>query len=218
VFETVEGQVQAVRYVGVVRDVTERREREEREQLLVREVDHRANNLLTVVQSVVHLSAAADKEALKEAIIGRVHALGRAHQLLSATRWEGADLRRIVEDELGAFLSGRRDRVRISGPCRTLTPAAAQALAMAVHELTTNAVKYGSLSVDEGTVEVAWRGGADEDLQLTWRERNGPTVRPPDRRGFGSLLLRRVLGGQLRGDSDIQWDPAGLVCTFTLPG
>lgn len=203
--------------LGVVMDITERKADEERLKLLAREVDHRANNLMAVVQGTVSLSQAETPEALKAVIVGRVSALARAHQLLSETRWEGADLRRLVEEELLAFSLGTATRVSIRGPDLALPPAAAQSIAMALHELATNAAKYGALSQPEGRVDVAWRGGGCEPLRLTWTERGGPRVARPRRRGLGTAILSRALAGSLGGSTRMDWRPEGLVCEMELP-
>ncbi|THD54139.1 MAG: PAS domain S-box protein [Phenylobacterium sp.] len=204
--------------IGVVMDVTERRDSEERLRLLAREVDHRANNLLTVVLSTVQLSQAPTVQALKEVVSGRIAALGRAHQLLSEARWEGADLRRLVEEELLAFSLGEAARVTIEGPDVALSPAAAQALAMALHELATNAAKYGSLSKPEGRVAVSWTRGRGGPLNLRWAESGGPEVATPSRRGLGTVMLTRALAGPLGGTTHLDWRPQGLVCDLELPG
>ncbi|MGA0607292.1 PAS domain-containing protein [Phenylobacterium sp. VNQ135] len=203
--------------LGVVMDITERKADEERLRLLAREVDHRANNLMAVVQGTVSLSNAETPAALKAVIVGRISALARAHQLLSEARWDGADLRRLVEEELLAFSLGDAARVTIRGDDLALPPAAAQSLAMALHELATNAAKYGALSRPEGRVEVAWRGGRGEPLVLTWTETGGPKVTPPRRRGLGTAILRRALSGSLGGSSRVDWRPEGLACELTLP-
>jgi PAS domain S-box-containing protein len=204
--------------IGVVMDITERKDSEERLKLLAREVDHRANNLLTVVLSSVQLSQAPTVQALKEVLSGRIAALGRAHQLLSEARWEGADLRRLVEEELLAFSLGEAARVSIKGPDVALSPAAAQALAMALHELATNAAKYGSLSKPKGRVAVSWTRAAGGPLVLRWSETGGPTVATPSRRGLGTAMLARALAGPLGGASRLEWRPQGLVCELELPG
>jgi PAS domain S-box-containing protein len=204
--------------IGVVMDVTERRDSEERLKLLAREVDHRANNLLAVVLSTVQLSQAPTVQVLKEVVIGRIAALGRAHQLLSEARWEGADLRRLVVEELLAFSLGEAARVSIEGPDVALSPAAAQALAMALHELATNAAKYGSLSKPEGRVAVSWTRNGGGPLKLRWAESGGPEVAMPSRRGLGTVMLARALAGPLGGTTHLDWRPQGLVCELELPG
>jgi PAS domain S-box-containing protein len=204
--------------IGVVMDVTERKDAEERFKLLAREVDHRANNLLAVVQGTVQLSQAPTVEALKTVLVGRVAALGRAHQLLSEARWEGADLRRLVEEELLAFSLGEAARVSIRGDDVALPPAAAQALAMALHELATNAAKYGALSTSEGQVTVSWTRERGGPLTVRWAETGGPTVTKPTRRGLGATMLSRALGGALKGETRMDWRPGGLVCELELPG
>lgn len=203
--------------VGVAMDITDRKDAEERMGLLAREVDHRANNLLAVVQSVVQLSKATTSEALKTVLMGRITALGRAHQLLSEARWEGADLRRLVEEELLAFSLGEAARVSIRGEDVALPPASAQALAMALHELATNAAKYGALSAPGGQVAISWtrEGGP---LTLRWAETGGPTVTQPTRRGLGVTMLARALGGALKGEARFDWRPEGLICELELPG
>ncbi|WP_374470048.1 PAS domain-containing protein [Phenylobacterium sp.] len=206
---------QALSSVGVLLDITERKHAEERLKLLAREVDHRANNLLAVVQGTVSLSRAPDAETLKAVIVGRVNALARAHQLLAAARWEGADLRRLVEEELLAFSLGETSRVDIVGDEVALPPAAAQAIAMALHELATNAAKYGALSSREGRVRVAWER-LDGRLRIRWEESGGPPVTQPTRRGLGTSMLQRALDGPLRGETRMEWRPEGLLCELEL--
>jgi PAS domain S-box-containing protein len=217
VFEPSHPSEAAKRYVGVLQDVTNRKADEERMQLLAREVDHRANNLLAVVQGTVALSQAESAAALKSVITGRLNALARAHQLLAHGRWEGADLRRLVEEELLAFSLGDEARVWLSGPAVALAPAPAQSMAMALHELATNAAKYGALSTPCGRVEVNWSREAAGALNLTWRERGGPPVRAPNRSGLGVKLLARALAGTLGGETRLDWRPEGLVCELCLP-
>lgn len=203
--------------IGVLMDVTGRKQAEERLKLLAREVDHRANNLLAVVQGTVTLSKAEDVAALKEVIVGRVNALARAHQLLAEARWEGADLRRLVEEELLAFSLGEATRVSIEGEEIALPPAAAQSIAMALHELATNAAKYGALSSTLGRVRVAWTLSEDGRLLIRWSETGGPPVLKPSRRGLGTSMLARALEGPLKGETRLDWRPEGLVCELELP-
>ncbi|HEY8615700.1 HWE histidine kinase domain-containing protein [Phenylobacterium sp.] len=202
--------------IGVVIDLTERKATEEQLRLLMREVDHRANNLMAVVQGAVSLSRAGDAESLREIILGRVAALARAHQLLAESRWRGADLRRLVEEELRPYTLGDRERVRISGEPLPLSPAAAQGVAMAVHELATNAAKHGALGAPDGRVDVAWevRG---ERVHVVWQETGGPAVTAPSRRGFGTTVLERALGGAVGGETRLDWRAVGLRCELELP-
>jgi PAS domain S-box-containing protein len=203
--------------IGVAMDITDRKDAEERLKLLAREVDHRANNLLTIVQGTVQLSQAATTHALKEVLVGRIAALGRAHQLLSEARWESADLRRLVEEELLAFSLGEAARVTMRGPDVALSPAAAQALAMALHELATNAAKYGALSAPAGRVSVSWTRRGRGALAIRWAETGGPLVARPSRRGLGTAMLARALSGPLGGKSRLDWRAEGLICDLELP-
>lgn len=210
--------------VGIATDITERREAEQREQLLTRELDHRAKNLLTVVQSVVALTRADDVAAFKAAVEGRVLALGRAHSLVSAARWQGADLDRILTEELAAYRGRNARRITLTGPTLMLKPSAAQGLALVVHELATNALKYGALSVGEGRLAVSWtiQGSPGEAprLLISWEERNGPPVIPPSperRVGFGSRLIAGSIERQLGGSLHLDWAPSGLVARMEVP-
>lgn len=202
---------------GVAMDITDRKEAEERLSLVAREVDHRANNLLAVLLGMVRLSDGPSVSALKDVLVGRISALGRAHQLLSAARWEGADLRRIVEEELSAFGLGQDARISVEGPDLALTPAAAQGIAMALHELSTNAMKYGALQVPDGQVSVCWSRRAADRLLLVWAEDGGPAVTPPTRRGLGTTILQRALSGAIGGATRLEWRPSGLRCELELP-
>ncbi len=205
------------RYVlGVLLDITERRESEERLKLLAREVDHRANNLLTVVQATVALTSAPTAAALKEIITGRVSALAHAHQLISEARWRGAELRRLVEEELRPYRLGAESRVRFDGPDVTLSPQVAQSAAMALHELATNAAKYGALSSATGEVSVVW-SVAEGQVLLVWTETGGPAVVAPTRRGLGLNMLQRALGGASGGEAILDWRESGLVARLSLP-
>lgn len=205
------------RWFGMVRDVTERRESEERLTLLAREVDHRANNLLAVVQGAITLSNAETPAALKAVLLGRVSALARAHQLLAGGRWTGADLRRLVEEELHPYASDGDGRVTIEGAPYALSPAAAQGVAMAVHELATNAVKHGALSTPAGRVAVSWtEASGAAPAVIVWRESGGPEVRKPTHRGLGMSVLERALRGSAGGRTQIEWAPEGLICELWL--
>jgi two-component sensor histidine kinase len=209
--------------VGIATDVTERREAEEREKLLARELDHRAKNLLAVVQSVVSLTRADTLADFKTAVEGRIQSLGRAHSMLAASRWEGADLERVLSEELAPYCGGDQPRVHLCGPALLLKPAAAQSLALVIHELATNAVKYGALSVPSGELHVRWEVPSEADrnpkLTLQWKESGGPRVqaRPAgSRSGFGSRLIRSSIERQLGGSLHLDWAESGLVATMEV--
>jgi len=182
-------------------------------------VDHRAKNALAVAQAALRLTRAPDLPSYIRAVEGRVGALARAHTLLAQDRWSGADLRALLEGELAPFRGGGQ-RVELEGPRVALPASAAQPLAMAAHELATNAVKHGALSVPEGRVSVRWSlsGGAANVLRLRWTEAGGPPVRrPPAHRGFGSRMLDATVRGQLGGTVSLAWETEGLVCEMEVP-
>ncbi|MFO1081532.1 MAG: HWE histidine kinase domain-containing protein [Reyranellaceae bacterium] len=205
-----------VRVNGVTVDITERKRAEERLVLLAREVDHRAKNTLAVVLSVLRLTRATSIKDFVTAVEGRVHALAATHNLLSSTRWEGAHLRRIVEEEMAPYQSEHRQRVVTQGPDVVLLPATAQAVALALHELATNAAKYGALSTDGGTLRVAWRTLPDS-LVLDWVETGGPPTTEPARLGFGLTIVRSSIEAQFRGGVRYEWHRSGLRCTLSIP-
>ena len=207
----------AIRFAGIAQDITDRKRIQEREQLLMREVDHRGKNLLAVIQSVVQLTRAASTDEFVAAVKGRIQALARAHTLLAESRWEGAELTTLVCEELAPFMPGG-GRVHVSGPEVELKSAAAQSMALVLHELATNAAKYGALSGPTGSIGVTWSiDVASGQLSLRWEERGGPPVVPPTRRGFGSLVLRSSIERQLGGTVHLRWRPEGLLCELTLP-
>jgi two-component sensor histidine kinase/DNA-binding response OmpR family regulator len=206
----------AVRMNGVTVDITERKRAEERLVLLAREVDHRAKNTLAVVLSVLRLTRAGNINDFITAVEGRVHALAATHNLLSSTRWEGAHLRKIVDEEMAPYHASHRQRVITKGPDVVLLPATAQAMALALHELATNAAKYGALSTDTGTLSVAWRVGEDS-LILEWSETGGPPAAEPARLGFGLTIVRSSIEAQFRGGVRYDWRPDGLRCTLSIP-
>lgn len=206
-------------FIGSVIDIHERREAEERERLLAREVDHRAKNLLAIVQSVLQLTRAEDVTAFKAAVSGRIQSLARAHGLLAASRWAAVDLRRLVVDELAAYASDDAMRLSISGPPLRLKPPAAQAMALLLHELATNAVKHGALSAAEGRLAVTWRLDQQRHcVRLRWSERGGPRIAgPPQRRGFGSAVMATSVERQLEGEMALSWLPEGVECDLSIP-
>jgi len=205
-----------VRMNGVTVDITDRKRAEERQVLLAREVDHRAKNTLAVVLSVLRLTRAPTTKDFIATVEGRVHALAATHNLLSATRWEGADLGKIVEEEMAPYHANHRQRVITGGPAVVLLPATAQAVALALHELATNAAKYGALSTETGTLGVTWRADGDA-LVLDWTETGGPPAAEPARLGFGLTIVRSSIEAQFRGGVSYEWRREGLRCTLSIP-
>ncbi len=205
---------------GLLIDVTERRAAEERPALMTQELDHRAKNALAVVLAALRLTPAEDPKAYAAAVEGRVSALARALTLLAERGWTGAPLHDLVRGELKPFLdadeAGPGPRAEVSGPPVLISAIAAQPLSMAVHELATNAVKHGALSVVDGCLSVSWAREADDSLCLRWAETGGPAVQPPGHRGFGSRVLRGAID-QLGGRITWSGPPEGLVCHIHLP-
>jgi two-component sensor histidine kinase len=194
----------------------------EHQKLLIDELNHRVKNTLATVQSIATqtLRTANTTQDAKEALERRLLALSRAHDVLTRESWEGADLSDVVDRVLEPYQVHGESRLHIVGPHVRLTPRMSLALAMALHELATNAVKYGALSNKSGTVEVSWKvqnGDAPPRLLLRWREAGGPPVAAPRRRGFGSRLIERSLAQDLDGQVDIAFAPSGVVCTVNAP-
>jgi PAS domain S-box-containing protein len=203
-----------LRVVGTAIDITKRKEAEERQVLLAREVDHRARNALAVIQSIIRLTRAKSVEDYVAAIEGRIKALARAHTLLSDSRWHGADLATLVAEEVAPYRAG--DRIKFGGPDISLQPATAQGLALALHELATNAAKYGALSSPGGKITLDWRLQSDA-LTLNWVENGGPAIAQPSSRSFGLKVIVASIEQQLGGKAAFDWNPAGLRCEFSIP-
>ncbi len=195
------------------RDITERKRNEALFVVLAREAEHRAKNLLANVKAMVQLSQADMPDGLKEAIAGRIEALANVHSLFVQSRWAGAELSRLVEQELSPYSM----RARIDGPRTMLNPELAQAMAIALHELATNAAKYGSLSTTEDYVRVEWTPEADRRLMLRWTEVGGPPVKPPTRSGFGTNVMEAMIRDQLKGEVRFDWRAEGLACEIVIP-
>ena len=212
----VDGRATPSRVSGVTIDITERKEAEQKQALLAREVDHRARNALAVVQAIVRLSRAADVGTYVKDVEGRIRALALSHDLLSQSRWRGADIQRLICEEVEPYRMGSDERVQVEGPPLILPPDRAQTAALAIHELATNAAKYGALSTEDGRVEVAWRleGG---EIALTWREIGGPAVSAPTTRGFGTRIIEASINPRKGGRAEFDWRREGLVCNIVLP-
>ncbi len=218
-FEVMAYRVEEGRFAALFFDVTQRKEAEERQALLAREVDHRAKNALAVVQSVVGLTRAEDAAGFRAAVTGRIAAMARAHTILAREGWDGAEFRELAEQELAPHRGTDGSRVILRGPDVGIAPEATQPLAMALHELATNAAKYGALSAAGGRVLLEWRPEeATGGLLICWREEDGPRLEgPPSRRGFGSSMIERTVERQLRGRVTFGWHPHGLRCEISLP-
>ena len=207
-------------------DVTSIVRAEQHQRLLVDELNHRVKNMLTVVISLAGQTArrSADLKQFQDAFMGRVRALSASYTLLSRENWVSVALREIVEEELHPFAAAGRTNIRVMGDDVQLAPAGALALGMAIHELATNAVKFGSLSSLDGSVTVTWRveqptpsASSEPDLTIVWDEQGGPEVRPPDHTGFGTVLVRRSLADELSGQAELDFRPDGLHAVLRAP-
>jgi PAS domain S-box-containing protein len=208
--------------LSVSRDITETKQAEEHQQLLINELNHRVKNTLATVQSIASqtLRNAATLDEAQAAFEARLLALSRAHNVLTRENWEGANLRKIVTEAIAPYSNAREDRLHLTGPDVRLPPRMALALAMALQELATNAVKYGALSNEAGEIAIEWRldgTTAPPCLHLRWEESGGPAVRVPKRRGFGTRLIERSLALDLEGDVRIEFATGGVTCTVDAP-
>jgi PAS domain S-box-containing protein len=201
-------------------DVTEQRRAEEHQQLLIHELNHRVKNTLSIVQALAMQSFndKAEPAAARKTFDARLNALSVAHNLLTTENWENAGLMETINASVGATAGANAARVSVRGPDIVVAPQTAVSIAMAVHELCTNAIKYGALSNDSGTVDVRWTASPDDRgllaLEIEWSEAGGPPVTPPTRRGFGTRLIERGLSAELRSDVTLDYRPSGLKCTI----
>ena len=197
-------------WYGSTEDISKRHEAEERQRLLLHELNHRVKNTLATVQAIAFqtLKGEIPLSEARSRFEARIQALSRAHNLLTGQNWEGASLEQVVRDATD-YLA--RERIRIEGEPVWLAPRAALAMALALHELGTNAVKYGALSTEAGSVAIAWRV-VEGILQMEWKERQGPRVVQPNQRGFGSRLIEKGLGSDLGGSARLLFEPDGLRC------
>jgi PAS domain S-box-containing protein len=200
----------------IARDITERKRSAAQLAILAHEAEHRSRNVLAAVQAIAHLSQSDTPKGLREAIEGRIQALANVHTLFARSRWTGADLHQLVAQELSPYRDSEDTRARINGPKLALEPDVAQAVAVTLHELATNAAKHGALSTPGGCVEVEWRCPANGRLVLRWVETGGPAAAPPTRRGFGTRVMDRMVRVQLKGQMLFDWRPEGLACEITV--
>jgi two-component sensor histidine kinase len=204
----------AVSFRGTVQDITERKERREREHLLMREINHRAKNMLSVVEAIAHQTATTAPEDFIERFSERLRALAANQDLLVRNEWRGVDVEKLVRAQLAHFADLVGSRIAVDGPILRLNAAAAQAIGLALHELATNAGKFGALSVDAGRVDVRWRLDGDSFV-MSWIERSGPPVSPPERRGFGSTVVDSMAKLSVGGEVQLDYAPSGLMWRLT---
>jgi two-component sensor histidine kinase len=201
-------------------DLIERSLAEQRTQMLLREVSHRGKNLLSVVQAMVRQTADEESRAFAETFSARLVGLAASQELLVQSDWRGARVNELVRTQLSHVRDLIGTRVTLDGPSLRLIPPAAQTIGMAVHELATNAAKYGALSNGEGTIAITWRvvlNGARPGFAMSWRERGGPAVAPPQRRGFGHSVTVRMVEHALDGEVKLAYDPAGVQWRMVAP-
>jgi PAS domain S-box-containing protein len=198
----------------IARDITEQKKNQELIVTLAREAEHRSKNLLANAMATVNLSQSSSPEGLKEVIAGRIQALANVCSLFAETRWIGAEVSAIATQELAPYSDGKRTFT--DGPQTLLAPDAAQALAVALHELATNAAKYGALSKPDGHVRLEWSQAVGGPLRLHWRETGGPVAQEPTRTGFGTRIVKQMIAQQ-KGKVRFDWRKDGLVCEITLP-
>jgi PAS domain S-box-containing protein len=203
-------------FVCVAQDVTERKAHEEQVHLLMREVNHRAKNMLSLVQAIARQTAAREPENFIGCFTERIQALAANQDLLVRNEWQGVDVEDLVRAQLAHFADLVGSRIAVRGPKVHLNAAAAQAIGLALHELATNAGKYGALSVDSGHVDVGWR--ADGDIfAMSWTERDGPPVSQPERRGFGSTVIESMAKRTVGGEVQLDYAPSGMTWRLTCP-
>lgn len=213
-----------VQYFASFVDLTRHKEGQAQSKMLIDELNHRVKNTLATVQSIVWQASRAnsDPEAIREAVESRLFALSRSHNLLTRENWHSAGLLDVLHDALEPFgvTAGRTERLVISGENIRLTTKAALALGIAFNELATNAMKYGALSNEKGSIRIDWTVEPTADgrlLVLSWREKDGPPVARPSRKGFGSQVIERGLTHELEGTVQLDYRPDGLVCTMNIP-
>jgi PAS domain S-box-containing protein len=213
----VSGSVMGV--TGAAVDITERKESEAHLRLLMRELTHRSKNLLAVIQAMARQTAkhTGNVQTFLERFSARVQALARSHDILVQESWHGASLKELVRSQLAYYLDREPDQVSIEGPDIRLKPEAAQSLGLALHELASNAAKFGALSQAGGRVEISWQPLEDSGILLTWRETKGPKVSAPKRRGFGSMVIEYNLARALDADVNLDFATEGLTCRVAVP-
>jgi PAS domain S-box-containing protein len=215
-FEGAGHERRAVSFIGTVADVTQRKEREERERLLMREVSHRAKNMLSVVDAIAHQTATRNPEDFIERFSERIQALAASQDLLIRSEWHGVEVEDLVCAQLAPFAGLIGSRIMVGGSKGRLKAAGAQAIGLALHELATNAGKYGALSTDTGRVDICWAIDGDT-FTMSWAERDGPPVSAPSRRGFGTVVIEAMTERSVDGKVDLDYAPSGVTWRLTCP-
>jgi PAS domain S-box-containing protein len=200
--------------IGTVQDITERKQRQERERLLMREINHRARNMLSVVDAIAHQTATRNPEGFIERFSERVQSLAANQDLLVLSEWKGVEIEDLARAQLAPFADHIGSRIVVCGPKLRLNAASAQAIGLALHELTTNAGKYGALSTDAGGVDVGW-GTEGDTFTMSWTERDGPPVSAPQRRGFGTVVMQEMAERSVDGKVDLEYAASGVKWRLT---
>jgi PAS domain S-box-containing protein len=209
---------EALRMISIVADITERKEAEEHVAYLLREMSHRAKNLISVIQAIAHrtLKNSASFDEFEQRFSGRLQALARSHDVLANQSWQVGSLEDLARTQLSSFVSTDTERVAISGPYVELDADAAQAIGLAVHELATNAAKYGSLSVAEGRVALLWTI-VEDTLHLSWTESDGPQITSPSRKGFGHIVSNEMISRSIGAVVTSSFPASGVVWKMSVP-
>jgi two-component sensor histidine kinase len=222
-FEGVGPGRRAVNMVGTAQDITERqrreeerKEREEKERLLMREINHRAKNMLSVVDAIAHQTASKNPEDFVDRFSERIQALSANQDLLIRNEWKGVEVEDLVRAQLAHFADLVGSRIVMHDPKLRLNPSAAQAIGLALHELATNAGKYGALSTNTGRVDIRWERDGDT-LTMSWAEHDGPPVSAPKGRGFGTIVMKAMAERNLDGTVQLDYASSGLMWRLTCP-
>jgi PAS domain S-box-containing protein len=209
--------------IRIQQDITERKrreeereEREERERFLMREVNHRAKNMLSVVEAVANQTATKNPENFIKRFSERIQALSANQDLLIRNEWHGVEMEDLVRAQLAPFADLIGSRIAVRGPELLLKAASAQAIGLALHELVTNSGKYGALSTDAGLVDICWSTERDTFI-MSWSEREGPPISAPERRGFGTVVMETMTERTLEGTVDLDYAPSGVTWRLTCP-
>jgi two-component sensor histidine kinase len=198
------------------RDITERKRAEEQLRLLMREMNHRAKNMLSVVDAIAHQTATRNPDDFIERFSERIQALSANQELLVRNEWKGVEIGNLVRAQLAHFADLIGSRIAIQGSMLRLKPVGAQAIGLALHELATNAGKYGALSTEAGRVDIRW-GTEGDTLAMSWTEREGPPVSPPQRCGFGTVVMKEMVERSVNGTADLDYAPSGVTWRLTCP-